>query len=177
MKVIKVYFFLFIMVIIGLLGWGNVCNELKEKKNMLLKESPDKLLSEKRKKKLVYSVIGTLSALLGIAIFGMGINSHFKEKKKTIWDEVGKDMDSILNRTIAVGIWKTRKNCKSEIQDIEKIIPSQEEIQNVLIHQIENKNIKITDGYMKEIQSLSKYVLYNIRNSMKQYTKTLSYYS
>ncbi|ETW28864.1 hypothetical protein PFTANZ_05747 [Plasmodium falciparum Tanzania (2000708)] len=177
MKLIKVYVFLFIMLMIGLLGCGNVCNELKEKKNMLLKENPDKLLNKKRRKKLVYSVIGTLSAILGIAIFGMGINSHFKEKKKTIWDEVGKDIDSILNRTIAVGIWKTRKNYKNEIEDIEKIIPSQEEIQKILIYQIENKNIKITDGYMKEIQSLSKYVLYNIRNSMRHYTKTLSYYS
>ncbi|SPJ13118.1 early transcribed membrane protein 14.2 [Plasmodium sp. DRC-Itaito] len=177
MKIIKVNFFLFIMLLIGLLGCGNICNELKEKKNMLLKESPDKLLNEKRRKKLVYSVIGTISAILGIAVFGIGINSHFKDKNKTIWDEVGKDMDSILNRTIALGIWKTRKNCKSEIEDIEKIIPSHEEIQKILMYQIENKNIKITDCYMKEIQSLSKYVLYNIRNSMKNYTKTLSYYS
>ncbi|SOV83825.1 early transcribed membrane protein 14.2 [Plasmodium sp. gorilla clade G3] len=177
MKIIKLYFFLFIMLMIELLGCGNVCNELTEKKNMLLKESPEKLLNNKRRKKLVYSVIGTLSAILGIAIIGMGINSHFKEKKKTIWDEVGNDMDSILNRTIAVGILKTRKNCNREIEDIEKIIPSQEEIQNILIYQMENKNIKITDGYMKEIQSLSKYVLYNIRNSMKHYTKILSYYS
>ncbi|CDO67224.1 early transcribed membrane protein 14.2 [Plasmodium reichenowi] len=177
MKLIKVYFFLFIMLMIGLLGRGNVCNELQEKKNMLLKENPDKLLNKKRRKKLVYSVIGTLSAILGIAIFGMGINSHFKEKKKTIWDEVGKDMDSILNRAIAAGIWKTKKSYKSEIEDIEKIIPSQEEIQKILTYQLENKNIKITDDYMKEIQSLSKYVLYNIRNSMRHYTKTLSYYS
>ncbi|CRG94555.1 early transcribed membrane protein [Plasmodium gallinaceum] len=171
MKITKVYFCFIYLLIINLLKQCLCENYLYEKDNYNLADPFANILEEKKKKKrkILYALIGTAITLAGIAALGIGIH---ESKRKSIWDtQLAVISDDILKSAIAKGIENSKEIYRRGIHDINKILPSIKDIKEYMREEIKRKDLKFTRSQMKEFDSMSRYALYSIKYAMETYKK------
>ncbi|SBT78564.1 early transcribed membrane protein [Plasmodium ovale] len=167
--------FLVLFLLLSILLEPHLSNDLAEKNKMLLTLS-EKSLRERKRKKAIIAVAGTVAAILAIAIAGIGIH-RLKRKRLSIWDDLGSDADTILNNAIAHGIWNAKKKFKKEVVNIDRLLPSIGEIKELVREEFNYKNLDMNKFDQKQIEELCNFTLYSVRQSMLSFQRNVNFYS
>ncbi|KAI4836908.1 early transcribed membrane protein [Plasmodium brasilianum] len=175
MRVTKVFYFIHFLLVLILLE-SYLCHERRNKSNLIFKNSPFKNLNEKREKKEIYGIVGIVAATLGITLSALGYN-YFRRKKKSLWQDLGDETDTILNNTIKCGIYEAKKKIYKEICNVKKLSPSLDEVRAFVEEQFRCKNLDINNYDQRQLDDLCTFALYNIRQSVINLRKNLMVYS
>ncbi|VUZ97995.1 early transcribed membrane protein [Plasmodium vivax] len=170
MKITKVYIFILILLF-HILFEPHLCNDVVKISDSHLMKSPIEELNKKKKKKVIYAVIGTLLGILAVAAGGFGMT--YKREKPSIWKDLGPDAHGILNSTIAQGIWMAKKNMTMDTTPVDKLLPQVDEIKNIIKEELGNRKLDIDKYDALQIEDFCNFSLFNIRESMMSFQRNL----
>ncbi|EUD69562.1 hypothetical protein C922_00426 [Plasmodium inui San Antonio 1] len=170
MNITKVYIFILILLF-NILFEPHLCNAVvKRSDSHLMKLTIDEL-NKKRKKKVIYAVIGVVLGILALAAGGLGMT--YRRKKPSIWDDLGLDAHGILNVTIAQGIWMAKKSMTKKPTPIDKLLPHMDEIRNIIKDELGNRKLDIDKYDPLQIEDFCNFSMYCIRESMLSFERNL----
>ncbi|GAB68224.1 early transcribed membrane protein [Plasmodium cynomolgi strain B] len=170
MKITKVYIFILILLF-NILFEPHLCNAVVKISDSHLMKSPIEELNKKRKKKVIYAVIGVVLGILAVAAGGLGMT--YKRKKPSIWDDLGHDAHGILNSTIAQGIWMAKKNMTKDTMTVDKLLPHMDEIRNIIKEELRYRKLDIEKYDPVQIQDFCNFSIFNIKEAMLSFQRNL----
>ncbi|KJP86718.1 hypothetical protein AK88_03630 [Plasmodium fragile] len=170
MKITNVYIFILILLF-NILFEPHLCNVvIKSSESHMNKSSIDEL-NKKRKKKVIYAVIGIVLGMLAVAAGGFRMS--YKSKKPSIWDDLGQDAHGILNSTIAQGIWIAKKNMTRDTMPVEKLLPRMDEVRSIIKEELGQRKLDIDKYDPLQIQDFCNFSIFNIRESILSFQRNL----
>ncbi|CAA9989789.1 early transcribed membrane protein, putative [Plasmodium knowlesi strain H] len=170
MKISNVYIFIFIFFF-NILFEPHLCNAVIQRNESHLIKSPIDELNRKRKKKVLYAIIGVTLGMLAVVAGGLGM--IHKRKKPSIWDDLGQDANGILNSTIAQGIWMAKMNMTKDTMPVDKLLPQMDDIRKIIKQELAHRRLDIDKYDPLQIQDFCNFSIFNIKESMLSFQRNL----
>ncbi|ANQ09667.1 Early transcribed membrane protein [Plasmodium coatneyi] len=170
MKISNVCIFILILFF-NILFEQHLCNAAVKRSESHLMKSPIDELNKKRKKKVIYAVIGVMLGMLAVAAGGLGMT--YRRKKPSIWDDLGPDAHGILNSAIAQGIWMAKMNMTKDTMPVDKLLPQMSDIRNIIKQELAHRRLDIEKYDPLQIQDFCNFSIFNIKESMLSFQRNL----